>query len=53
MKIWNALWGSLVRQSARLSWKAVLLALFAFAALTAAGCYSTGNGGVGFDPTLG
>jgi 4-hydroxybenzoate polyprenyltransferase len=38
MKNWNVLWASLLRQSAQLSWKAVLVALFAVVALTAAGC---------------
>jgi hypothetical protein len=44
MKSGNALRASLERWSVRLPWKAVVLALFACAALTAAGCDFGGAG---------
>jgi hypothetical protein len=48
MKTWNALWASLVKHSVKLRWKAVLLALFASAVLTATGCNpSVGDPGAG------
>jgi hypothetical protein len=37
MKTWNALWASLVRQSARVPWWALLLALFSLIVVACAG----------------
>jgi hypothetical protein len=43
MKTGNALWSSLVSHSVRLSKRAVLLALLAFALFTAVGCNPGGG----------